>query len=220
MGDYQVEKFDRAMNRLGNPWSIEEHGLIMKAYPACGYSHRVIDAAIELHDQLGGERLQQITQITISVPDYYLDLLTYANPESPSQAMFSAEYNVVTALIRGAFELVDLREAAIFEEARQQLLPLCKVIARSPPDCNIVYDPADPDFVEVCLNNGEKLRAETRHLSGSTAKPLSETAFKKKFDSCLSDCRTPAATDALWQLLLRTDELGDIGSLLAALGSE
>jgi len=52
MGDYNQHKFEAALAKIGNPWSIVEHGLIMKAYPSCGYAHRLIDAAIDLHARL------------------------------------------------------------------------------------------------------------------------------------------------------------------------
>ncbi len=68
----------------------------MKAYPTCGYGHRVIDTAIELQRQLQSDS-KSICKIQISVPDYYLDILIYAAPENSAEAMFSAEYQVATA---------------------------------------------------------------------------------------------------------------------------
>ncbi|MEM7563165.1 MAG: MmgE/PrpD family protein [Pseudomonadota bacterium] len=217
MGDYQLEKFTAALKKLGDPWSILEHGLLMKAYPTCGYTHRVVDAAIALHPQLEENDLLQIDKIEISVPDYYLDLLIYPDPKTPAEAMFSAEYNVVSALLRGDFQLQDLNQSTLMGQQRRQLLKLCSVIGRIPPDKNIVYDPEDPDFVVVHLKDGRVLRAETRHLTGSPQKPMSETAFRKKFDSCVGSRKSPAGSKDLWQKLHGVDELGDIGSLLASL---
>jgi hypothetical protein len=52
MGDYDQRKFETALAKLGNPWSIVEHGLIIKAYPSCGYTHRLLNATIDLHTRL------------------------------------------------------------------------------------------------------------------------------------------------------------------------
>ena len=40
-------RFDTALGKLGDPWYMDERGLVLKIYPACGYNHRAIDGALE-----------------------------------------------------------------------------------------------------------------------------------------------------------------------------
>ncbi len=212
MGEYREHKFAAALAKLGNPWSIVEHGLIMKAYPCCGYTHRLIDAAIELHPGLQGA-IPRIRSIQISVPDYYLDLLTYARPQNMAEAMFSAEYNVAGALVRGGFGLDELSEQSIADTELRRLVELTRIETRVPPDSDIVYDKRDPDVVEVTLDDGRCLRSEVGLPTGSLAKPMSEAARRAKFDHCLVGYKEVDARDSLWDLLCRLEQCEDLSFL-------
>ena len=218
MGEYEAHKFSAAMEKIGNPWSILEHGLIMKAYPTCGYAHRVIDAAIEIHQQLPSDSTG-IRKIEISVPDYYLDLLVYPAPANGAEAMFSAEYNVATALTNGDFRLADLEHRAINDSERVRLGELTTVIARSPRDADIVYDPLDPDSAEVTLDDESTLRSKVGSITGSPGKPMTAAACRAKYDECLATHKSAAAASEFRNLLEQVDDLGDIGSILSALAT-
>ncbi len=214
MGDYDAHKFEKALEKLANPWSILEHGLIMKAYPSCGYTHRVIDAAIDLHARLPAGT-DAVSSIRISIPDYYLDLLVYAQPQTPAEAMFSAEYNVAAALARGVFGFDELNEESIGDAVIQRLRALCQVDAHKPLDEDIVYDPRDPDSVELTLSNGQTLRCDIELPTGAPAKPMSEAARRAKFDTCLQSLRDTTARDALWTRLNALEAIADVGKDLA-----
>ncbi|MCP4874875.1 MAG: MmgE/PrpD family protein [Gammaproteobacteria bacterium] len=216
MGDYQPERFNAAMAKLGKSWSILEHGLLVKCYPCCGYTHRAIEAAIDIHGRLktGSKAIQAIQ---VSVPDYYLDLLVYSTPGTPEEAMFSLEYNVAVALASGSFCLASLNDEAIADSEHTRLTQAVTVVARVPRDANIVYDPLDPDIVEVTLEDGSKLRAEAALLTGSPARPMSGEAFRAKFDECLEPHAGRVARDQLWDMLRHIEQLDDLNPLLASL---
>ena len=212
MGEYREHKFAAALAKLGNPWSIVEHGLIMKAYPSCGYTHRLIDAAIDLSAGLQGA-ISRIESIRISVPDYYLDLLVYARPQNMAEAMFSAEYNVAAALVRGGFGLDELSEQSIADPELKRLIELTRTEARVPPDSDIVYDRRDPDVIEVTLDDGSCLRSEIGLPTGSPARPMSVAERRAKFDHCLVQHKDEDARDSLWDLLSRLEQCEDLSFL-------
>ena len=218
MGDHRPEKFASALAKLGKPWSIVEHGLFMKAYPSCGYSHRIIDAAIEIHRKMQ-QHIDGIDSIKISVPDYYLDLLIYPRPETPSEAMFSAQYNVAAALTRGVFGFAELGNDVIADPHLQSLCGKSDLLARKPRNMNIVYDPLDPDVVEVVLANDTRLRSEIGLPTGAPDNPMSESARRSKFDNCLRSHRDEAGRDELWARLASIDKADNLDALLASLSS-
>ncbi|MDH3453197.1 MAG: MmgE/PrpD family protein [Gammaproteobacteria bacterium] len=81
-----------------------------KPYPSCGYTHRAIDAALELRNRNDLE-FDAIESLDICVPGFYLDLLVYDVPADPAQAMFSAPYAVAATLLDGHFNLASLQDA-------------------------------------------------------------------------------------------------------------
>ena len=214
MGDYDAGKFTAALAKLGKPWSILEYGLITKAYPSCGYTHRLIDAAIELHGKLP-QSTRDIDSIQISIPDYYLDLLVYPRPGNTAEAMFSAEYNVAAALLRGQFGLAELAPESIFDDTLKKLTSLCQVTPRSPLDPDTVYDPDDPDRVEVSFANGERCEARVGLPTGSPQKPMSEAQCRDKFDQCLQGHMDSSDRSGLWQQLNQFEQLQNLDFLLA-----
>ncbi len=212
MGEHHPDRFAAAMAKLGKPWSILEYGLITKAYPTCGYTHRVIDAAIDIHSRLNGNT-GNIDSIRISVPDYYLDLLIYPKPTTVAEAMFSAEYNVAAALVHGGFGLPMLTIDAIADPELARLCSLASVVPRIPRNPDIIYDPLDPDTVEVRFGNGSSDCSEAALVTGSPAKPMSIAALRGKFIECLENRKSPLDCDALWTLLSRTEQLDNLNLL-------
>ena len=182
----------------------------------CGYAHRIIDAAVDLSTQLTADTAS-VCALDISVPDYYLDLLVYDTPETAAQAMFSAPYNVASALVKGRFDLDALTHAALTHPEVTRLTRLASVTTRTPRDPALFYDPNDPDTVSVTLNDGRQLTSVARHITGSIHQPLSVNALRKKFSDCLRQWDGHGEHDSLWSMLLAVEELQNLGPLLEAL---
>lgn len=217
MCDYDEARFDRALAKLANPWSIQEHGVITKVSPTCGYTQRLVEAASQLHADLNGES-HRIQEVRVSVPDYYQDILIYSEPTNAAEAMFSGEYNVAVGLARGTFDLSSLRETAIEDREIVRIRDLIRVEARTPRDRGIYYDALDPDVIEVTLDDGSLHRSECAVPYGDATRPLQQADIRRKFDDCLADHRGPAERDRLWSLLSDFDSLPDLDELLAGLG--
>lgn len=125
--------------------------------------------------------------------------------------MFSAEYNVAAALLRGGFGLAELEPAALTDAELLRLTRLARVQARKPGNVDIVYDPLDPDSVEVTLQDGRCLRSETKLPTGMPGKPMSDAARRAKFDACVAPCRNASERAGLWQRLCDIEAIDDIG---------
>ncbi|MEL7541207.1 MAG: MmgE/PrpD family protein, partial [Pseudomonadota bacterium] len=109
--------FFQAMCPDGNPnqvlshqtdWMI--HDVSFKPWPACRHAHAVIDAALELRDQIA---VAQVDRITVRT---YADALKFCDRPSPQtviEAKFSLQHSVATTLLRGAPELTDFSAEAI-----------------------------------------------------------------------------------------------------------
>ena len=214
MGSYEPDKFEKALSKVASPWSIKEFGLYTKPYPSCGYTSRVVDAAVALHKQTTIDQINRIVAIEIAIPDYYLDLLVYPLPENSSQAMFSAEYAVAYALIHGEFDFNALKAEAIDSQRIRDLCKLSKVVAKTPIDSDRIYDPNDPDIVTLHLNDGKKIDMKIGEALGSPVNPLSSGEIQSKFDRCLDFAELGHLKSPIWEPLSKTESCRDIGQLL------
>lgn len=213
MGEYDTGRFAAAMAKVGRPLAIEEHGLIAKPYPSCSYTHRIIDAALAVRAELTGGPAG-IRSVVISVPDYYLDLLAFARPASPAEAMFSAEYAVAAALVDGAFGLDSLDERARTRPVMRELLDRCEVSPRSPPDPDLTLDPTDPDRVIVVESSGRRHEASVAMPRGSAVRPLSEDDLVAKARDCGTGWAEPEALETLVRQAIGARELPSLAPLM------
>ena len=177
-------RFEEAIERLGNPWGIEAHGLGAKVYPSCGYVHRLVDAAILARQELPENTLHQIKSIKASIPDFHLAVLPYGIPRDRTEALFSVPYCVATALVTGGNSIDDFSPEAI---KRPQILSLAKQIKVTPrvtkrPEIN--FDPDDPDTIEVTLDNGDIIRKAVPIYTGAPGRDLDRGRFVDKFMQC------------------------------------
>ena len=217
MGEYDAEKFEAALSKLGNPLSIIENGLIQKPYPSCGYTHRLIDATLEIIER-DSPVLNDITAVHLSVPDFYLDLLTYPNPQTVLEAMFSAEFNVAATLCKGNFGLSCLTDSTLKDPTVQRLRACSTLVGRTPNNRNLTYEATDPDVVEVTLRNGTKLRSAVGTPTGAPNRPMSDAARRAKFDECVQEQLDLDASEALWSLLSRIETEPSASAVLSHLG--
>ena len=66
---------------------IAEYGQVVKPYPSCGYTHRVIDCARELRQRVPA--LERVRGIRIQLPDFHAAILPFMQPGNRHEALFS-----------------------------------------------------------------------------------------------------------------------------------
>jgi 2-methylcitrate dehydratase PrpD len=216
MGNYNPEKFETALDKLGKPWSILEYGLVQKAYPSCGYTNRIIDAALGIQSS-HSPKTEAIQNIEVSIPDFYLDLLVYPDPANSNEAMFSIQYSVATALTMGFFDQRSLDPERLFDKETRRLMSLINIAPRIPKNRDLALDGDDPDSVQIELKSGKFLKAEISLPTGAPGNPMSATARRQKFDQCLMAHRTAEETNSIWELLNQNTTNANLKAILEAL---
>jgi len=73
-----------------------------KMYPSCGFTHPVLDAVLELRNELPPFARASDISVTVRLWTPAADLVDRATPVSASEAQFSAQFCVAVALIDGA----------------------------------------------------------------------------------------------------------------------
>ena len=86
-------------NLLRNPegnWQL--HHTSIKPWPCCRHTHPVIDASLELSNNLNAENIETIE---LSVTQAALDVYDKPSPETLYDAKFSLQHCVSIAILRG-----------------------------------------------------------------------------------------------------------------------
>ncbi|MEM1275538.1 MAG: MmgE/PrpD family protein [Pseudomonadota bacterium] len=193
-----VPGFDAALTGLGEVWGLDRFGLGAKLYPSCGYTHRAIDGALELHQRLADVGPEEISSVTLSLPDFHLAILPYGVPNTPDEALFSAPWCAAVALVTGACTSADFTPDAIARTEIRALAARTTALARSPLNPAINLDPADPDVVTVALSDGRLETARVDLWTGAPGRDLGRDGLIAKYTrNCAAAGMSPSQSHDL-----------------------
>ncbi len=212
MAGPDAKGFQGPLGKLGAPLGIEEYGLVVKAYPCCGYIHRSLDGLLDLraaHGLTGAG----IARVTARIPARNAEILTYPEPRDPSEARFSLQYCAAVAALTGSVTLADFTPEAVARPEVRAWLP--KVTLETHPLRAESSDLAqvEPDVVTLELTGGETHRLEVTEPRGAPARPLGADALMAKFRACAGGVLPDEAAEAAGAAVLGLDELPDLDRL-------
>ena len=172
----------RPMTNLGDPWALVEHGIALKLWPTCSYTHRLMTAAIELRPKVI-DRLHSIVSIEATLPNFHKRILPFDQPTKTEEALFSVPACIGKVLSDGDLNLEDL--AAKFWERPpvQSLIKLVNVNTEPAKDSNLNVNPEQPDRLRIVVEQ-EVFETTCAFPLGAPSNPISEAQLAKKFIDC------------------------------------
>ncbi|MEM7343067.1 MAG: MmgE/PrpD family protein [Chloroflexota bacterium] len=180
MGPSDETRLWAAIERLGKPLALTEYGLIVKPYLSCGYTHRVIDCALQIK-QHADFNPTQIARIEASVPDFHAAILPFHQPQLREEALFSVPFCVALALLKRGVTLADLEAEAWTDPTIVNLISKTTFTIRRPKNPALNYDAEDPDWVTVEMQDGTHYRAAVEFPLGSPQNPMTAEQIIEKF---------------------------------------
>ena len=186
------ERLHGVLSGLGKPPAIEQCGLVMKRFPSCGYTHRVMDGALELRESEDFDNAQ-IRSITVSLPDFHAAILPFHQPTSRNEALFSAPFGVAAMLCDGDLSLRSLDTQRWQDRDIKDLISKTRTTTRAPINPRLNFDADDPDQIQIELDDGSVLTSTIDFPVGAPQRPLTAGQIVEKFKNNangleMSDC--------------------------------
>lgn len=179
-----AEKVDLSFTceQLGSYWHLADTA--MKPYPVCHFIHGCVDAAIDLHAELGNSEIKEVKAF---LPKDTLHIIAEPSSEKENavtdyEVKFSAQHVVAASLLRGKFGLPELRDEAIADKKVRALAQKVKCF----PDPKSEFPKFFSGGVEVTTSDGRTL---TRHVpinKGAGDRALDTDDVIEKFDASAS----------------------------------
>ena len=199
------------LRHLGLPWEITtDYGLAIKAYPACGATHPAIEAALELHTEIGGDA---IDSITVGVNEVMPSVLVYPNPKTPLEGKFSMEFCVAAALSRGIVNIATFRDDVIADPAVRGLMARMEVRT----DERVRFNPEHGAAVAVTCRSGRKLERLVNVAKGKPERWLTSSELRDKFLDCIQGVLTHKRAHELFTALQALPNLATMEPILEKL---
>lgn len=200
MGGLAMDQMQATLQRLGQGYALETYGLVLKPWPSCGYTHRIMTCALALRDQLApNQAAEQIAQIDLYLPDFHAAVLPFGQPTNRNEALFSLPYVAAMGLVRGRLGLADLDAESWRDRDIAELIAKVRIHPFSPRRPELNYAEEDPDRLVLRLVDGRQLAQTCSYPLGAPQAPMSQAQLWQKFTANTAN-RTASASDAQkWQ---------------------
>ena len=167
-----------ATTGLGRNWELMKTAI--KPFPACHFTHGLIDAALALRRQ--GVALDTVERITALVPAEVIKTVCEpeANKKRPANsydAQFSVPYLVSTAIKNGQMTLAELEDAALQDRATLALADRVSYAA----DPNSAFPKAYSGELVAVLKDGREVRHREHINRGADERPLTNDEIVQKY---------------------------------------
>ena len=196
------------LDGFGRPYRMEDPGVGFKKYPSNYFTHRAIDATLEL---AGGQKFKpdEIASVVIDGPPFsYID---HPFPGSGLQGKFSVQYVTALALLDGTVGLESFSDERLSKSDVQDLLP--KVYFNQRGDIPLHF-PTMHMIVTVILASGGQLSARCNRPKGMWGYPLSDAERLAKFEVCVNGAVTEPHKSRIVDQIGSLDSLKTVDSLM------
>jgi aconitate decarboxylase len=199
---------ERLVEGFAQPLRMVDPGVGFKKHPSNYFTHRPIDAALALREEMKLDPAQ-IESVEVVFPRF--EYVNRPFPETGLDGKFSVQYTTAVALLDGEITVDSFTNERRFSNDVAALLPRVR----------LVIDDAIPgDFdrmhvlVTVRLQNGTSQTKRVDKLSGWIGQPLTREQRMKKFYSCARRVLDASAADRVVELVERLDTLDDVREMM------
>ncbi|MEQ9889174.1 MmgE/PrpD family protein [Pectobacterium zantedeschiae] len=190
---------------FGDSWELLGNGY--KLYASCRGTHASIETALKLYPQL---KSRVITRIHAKVHPMGMVNAGIANPQNPLESKFSIPHCIALALSGYRLNDTDFTQHAVDDPAPRQLLSRLQIDA-------VEGQSASSAFIDIELEDGEKLHAETDVYRGHPQNPLTDAELRAKFDALTLPVLGEVRSDRLYQAAFHFEQPGSLAVLTGLL---
>ncbi len=208
---------------LGSPFYILSPGLGLKKYPSCYHTHRALDGVFQLMEE---HRLsdKDIAEVEVGTSERAMRVLAFSEPGTPYQAKYSMPHCIAAAVVDRrvtleTFTSHKLEDRNVVENRKKVRLyfpdlPIWPGLADVGPDTKFVGNP-----VTIRTKHGQSYSARVDIPRGDPAMPLTDDELLTKYQECARTLLSRDDIERSEDLVLGLDSVGNIGTLMAILGS-
>lgn len=179
-GHDDLARHRKALDKIGAGLALQEHGLVFKLYPSCGYTHRLIDCALAVVKQ-GAVSPHDVVSIDLHLPSLHAAVVPFMHPSNRPEALFSLPFCVSTALLKGDVTLADFDTEFWNDPRIHSMIEKTQVKPFAPQRPDLNYAPEDPDRIDITMNNGMVRSASVVYPEGSPPNPATDQRLIDKF---------------------------------------
>lgn len=169
-----------SLAKLGSVWESADFGIIVKLYPCCAYTHRSMDAVIQLRND-SGIKYEDIDSIEATVNPKVKKVLIYPEAKTGGEGKFSMQYCLSAALLDKEISLKTFEDENINRTKHQKLMKKVSMIV---DDKQIGQNKELYASVRIHTSKGT-FEKKIEFPLGHPNNPLSNEQMLVKVESCI-----------------------------------
>ena len=191
-------KLDQYISELGEKWEIEPNAF--KPFPCGIVCHPVIDACIQVHNEIQskGLKVQDIRKVDAKVHPLVIELTSKRKPKDGLEGKFSVFHGGAVGLLYGKAGPAEYEDNLVTNSSVVEVRD--KIDATADQDLK-----PDETYLTVQFKDGTVLEKHIEHAVGSLEVPMTNEQLTEKFvdqaSLVLGDDRAKAASDAAWSIV-------------------
>jgi 2-methylcitrate dehydratase PrpD len=189
---------------LGAPFALRDPGVELKPYPSCRFTHRTIDAVLELRAR---HPRAQVDSMECAIDPFALKILIYPTPRTGLEAKFSLPYCAAIAWLDGWPTLDSFRDERLARADVQEFMR--RVVVREAS--------GDQDQVSIALRSGFRASERVKLARGAPARPLTEEERLRKVRGCAAPVLGEERCERLIAAVAALEDVRDARALSALL---
>jgi len=200
----------KVTENLGNPYSIVSPGVGVKKYPTCHFTHRAIDALLQM---AGKYRIcpNDIAEIESHVGYLAGNALVFEEPVNCLQGKFSMQFCLATALLERKVGLREVTDKMVNDPRIRGLMKRVRLICGDEPL-------ARSDIVKVRLKDGKAYSLAVDKARGDAGVPLTDEELISKYRDCAGTILSKDKMEQALELMLNLEQLQQVGELMDIVG--
>lgn len=197
--------------QLRSSWELDDPGIVLKRYPACGATHCALDAIIAIKKE-NGLASAEMDRIVCDASPFAKTVLLYPRPTTALEGKFSMEFSIAVAAEEGQAGLAQYDDRWVKDPRIAALLERIVVQSRADlePDAS-----ADAVPAEVHVHaRGKVFSRKVLVPSGDPRNPMTTEQRREKFVGCLAGLHTHAQSAAMFEDFERLDQFESLEDLM------
>ena len=179
-------------------WELMNNGY--KPFACCRATHPSIQAAQALKDRVGDRAVERVAVKVHANAPFVAGKL---EPKTPLECKFSVPFCIAMGLRGYRGVATDFTDATLSDQHVQAIVPRIEMLP-------IADQSQQEAYLDVLLEGGEHLHAETKYMLGHPANPMSESDLRAKFASLVEPVFGKRRSNELYETLTHFERPGSL----------
>lgn len=203
----------KMIGNLGAPYSLIYPGINVKSYPACGSTHKALDAILHLI-RLYHIKPEEVEDVRCQSNPVVQKVLFYNDPRTVMESKFSMQFAMAVALTDQRLGLAQSTDEKLNDPTVRKLMK--RVTLSVHPDWVEGKDTIDnrADVVTVRLQNGREYTHEVLVPKGAPKNPFTEEELLNKYRECAKIVLKDEGIERCIELVWKLEKLEDVKEII------